>query len=65
MIALKADKNPDQMMAERDSLEKFLSAKVGKPVEVITPLSGAVINEGFSNGTIDIGYLERKRPDQC
>jgi phosphate/phosphite/phosphonate ABC transporter binding protein len=57
VIALKPDKNPDQMIAERESLQKFLSEKLGKPVEVIIPLSAAVINEGFANGTIDIGYL--------
>lgn len=57
VVALKPDKNPDQMIAERDALKKYLSEKLGKPVEVIIPLSGAVINEGFSNGTIDIGYL--------
>jgi phosphonate transport system substrate-binding protein len=57
VIALKPDKNPDQMMAERESLQKYLSEKLGKPVEVIIPLSAAVINEGFANGTIDIGYL--------
>jgi phosphonate transport system substrate-binding protein len=57
VIALKPDKNPDQMLTERESLQKFLSEKLGKPVEVIIPLSAAVINEGFANGTIDIGYL--------
>jgi len=57
VVALKPDKNPDQMMAERESLQKYLSEKLGKPVEVIIPLSGAVINEGFANGTIDIGYV--------
>lgn len=45
------------MLAERESLQKFLSEKLGRPVEVIIPLSAAVINEGFANGTIDIGYL--------
>lgn len=57
VVALKPDKNPDQMMAERESLQKFLSEKLDRPVEVIIPLSAAVINEGFANGTIDIGYL--------
>lgn len=57
VVALKPDKNPDQMMAERESLQKYLSEKLGRPVEVIIPLSAAVINEGFSNGTIDLGYL--------
>lgn len=57
VIALKPDKNPDQMMQERESLQKFLGEKLGRPVGVIIPLSAAVINEGFANGTIDIGYL--------
>lgn len=57
VIALKPDKNPDQMMQERESLQKFLGEKIGRPVEVIIPLSAAVINEGFANGTIDLGYL--------
>ncbi len=30
---------------------------MGKPVEVIVPLSSAVILEGLSNGTIDLAYL--------
>lgn len=57
VVALKPDKIPDQMMEERASLSKYLSDKLGRPVEVIIPVSAAVINEGFSNGTIDIGYL--------
>jgi phosphonate transport system substrate-binding protein len=57
VIALKPDKNPDQMVQERETLQKFLGEKLGRPVQVIIPLSAAVINEGFANGTIDIGYL--------
>ena len=57
VIALKPDKNPDQMTQERASLEKYMSEKLARPAEVIIPLSAAVINEGFANGTIDIGYL--------
>lgn len=57
VVALKPDKNPDQMLAERDAAARFLSDKLGRPVEVVIPLSAAVINEGFANGTIDIGYL--------
>jgi phosphonate transport system substrate-binding protein len=57
VIALKPDKDPDQMLQERKSLSDFLSKKVGKPVEVIIPLSSSVIIEGFANGTIDLGYL--------
>ena len=57
VIALKPDKNPEQMLQERKSLSDFLSGKLGKPVEVIIPLSSSVIIEGFANGTIDLGYL--------
>ncbi|MCY7376190.1 MAG: phosphate/phosphite/phosphonate ABC transporter substrate-binding protein [Pyrinomonadaceae bacterium] len=57
VIALRPDKNPDQMMQERESLQTFLGEKLARPVEVIIPLSAAVINEGFANGTIDLGYL--------
>jgi phosphonate transport system substrate-binding protein len=57
VIALKPDKNPDQMQQERERLSDFLSKKLGKPVEVVIPLSSAVIIEGFANGTIDLGYL--------
>jgi phosphonate transport system substrate-binding protein len=57
VIALKPDKDPDQMLQERKSLSEFLSKKVGKPVEVIIPLSSSVIIEGFANGTLDLGYL--------
>ena len=57
VVALKPDKNPDQMMEERKTLSDFLSGKLDKPVEVIVPLSSSVIIEGFANGTIDLGYL--------
>ena len=57
VVALKPDKNPDQMLAERESLQRYLGEKLGRPVEVVIPLSAAVINEGFANGTIDLGYL--------
>jgi phosphonate transport system substrate-binding protein len=57
VIALKPDKNSDQMMQERESLQKFLGDKLSKKAEVVIPLSAAVINEGFANGTIDVGYL--------
>lgn len=57
VVALKPDKNPDQMLEERKTLSAFLSKKLGKPVEVIVPLSSSVIIEGFANGTVDLGYL--------
>jgi phosphonate transport system substrate-binding protein len=57
VIALKPDKNPEQMLQERKTLSDFLARKLGKPVEVIVPLSSSVIMEGFANGTVDLGYL--------
>ena len=57
VVALKPDKDPEQMLAERKTLSDFLTSKLGKPVEIQIPLSSAVILEGFANGTIDIGYL--------
>jgi len=57
VIALKPDKNPEQMLQERKTLSEFLTKKLGKPVEVIIPLSSSVIIEGFANGTVDLGYL--------
>ncbi|HEY5770939.1 MAG TPA: phosphate/phosphite/phosphonate ABC transporter substrate-binding protein [Terrimicrobium sp.] len=57
VVALKPDKDPDAMVAERAQLSKYLSEKLGRPVEVIVPLSGSVILEGLSNGTIDLAYL--------
>lgn len=57
VIALKPDKNPEQMLQERKTLSEFLTKKLGKPVEVIVPLSSSVIIEGFANGTVDLGYL--------
>src|SRR5262245_1481276 len=56
-VALKPDKDPDAMIAERAQLSDYLSKQLGKPVEVIVPLSSAVILEGLSNGTIDLAYL--------
>jgi len=57
VVALKPDKNPEVLRAEKGQLSAFLSAKLGRPVEVIIPLSATVILEGFANGTIDLGYL--------
>lgn len=56
-VALKPDKNPDKMLSEKKRLETYLSEKLGKPVTVVIPLSSAVIQAGFLNGTIDMGYL--------
>ncbi len=57
VVALKPDKNPEQMMEEQRKLEGFLSDALGEPVEVIIPLSDAVIEEGLLNGTVDLAYI--------
>lgn len=57
VIALKPDKDPDKMLEEKQQLAANLSANLGKPVEVIIPLSDAVILEGLANGSIDLAYL--------
>ncbi len=57
VIALKPDKNPDAMLAERNDLEKFFSEQLKLKAKVIIPMSGAVIQEGLSNGTIDLAYV--------
>jgi phosphonate transport system substrate-binding protein len=57
VVALKPDKNPDQMVAEKAALATYLEGALGVPAEVIIPLAAATIVEGFANGTIDLGYL--------
>lgn len=57
VVALKPDKNPELMVGEKAALESFLSAQVGRPVEVVVPLSASTILEGLANGTVDLGYL--------
>ncbi len=57
IVALKPDKDPDAMLSERRSSAAFLADALGKPVDVIVPLSGAVIAEGLANGTIDVAFV--------
>jgi phosphonate transport system substrate-binding protein len=57
VVALKPDKNPDAMLAEREKLSLVLQEKLGVPVQVIVPLSAAVIREGLRNGSIDAAYV--------
>lgn len=56
-IALKPDKDPETLRGEQRSLSAFMSEELGIPVEVIVPQSTQVILEGFSNGSLDLGYL--------
>ncbi len=57
VVALKPDKNPELMLQEKRALEAFLTQTLGRPAEVVIPLSAATILEGLANGTIDLGYL--------
>ncbi|MDZ4788062.1 MAG: phosphate/phosphite/phosphonate ABC transporter substrate-binding protein [Blastochloris sp.] len=57
VVALKPDKNPDAMLEEKEKLTAFLSQALKVPVEVIIPLSSSVIQEGLSNGTVDLAYV--------
>jgi phosphonate transport system substrate-binding protein len=57
VVALKPDKNPEVLRAEKARLNAFLAGRTGREVETIIPLSATVILEGFANGTIDLGYL--------
>ena len=57
MVALKANKDPEDMLEEREALQSYLSEKMGCKVKVIIPTSSAAIVEGFANGTIDVGFL--------
>lgn len=57
VVALKPDKNPEVLRAEKAQLESYLAGRTGRGVEAIIPLSATVILEGFANGTIDLGYL--------
>ncbi len=57
VVALKPDKNPELMLQEKQALVAFLTARLGRPAEVVIPLSAATIHEGLANGTIDLGYL--------
>lgn len=57
IIALKANKNPEKMLAEKHDLENYLSKKLSRAVEVIIPTDSATVVESFRNGTLDLGYL--------
>ena len=57
VIALKANKNPASMLAEKADLEEYLSGKLERKIEVIIPTDSSVVVESFRNGTLDLGYL--------
>jgi len=57
VVALKPDKNPEKMLAERAALGQALGQALGREVQVVVPLAAAVIQEGLAGGTIDIGYV--------
>ena len=57
IIALKANKSPEKMLAEKQELEKFLSQQIKKGSRSNYPTDSATVVESFRNGTLDLGYL--------
>lgn len=57
VVALRPDKDPDAMMEERDALTGYLSERLGRGVRVIIPTSGAVIEQGLGNATVDVAWV--------
>ncbi len=57
VVALKPDRDPDAMLEEQRALGAFLREEVDRRVNVIVPMSGAVIHEGLANGTIDTAFV--------
>ena len=57
VIALKPDKDPDQMQQERRNFSEFLRSQVGERSDVVIPMSSSVILEGFESRTIDVAYI--------
>ena len=56
VIALKANKNPEKMLAEKEALESYRAAKLPRGVEVLIPTDSSVVVESVRNGTLDLGY---------
>ena len=57
VVALRPDMNPDAMVSQRNALVKHLEAEGGITCQVIVPLSGAVIQQGLRNGSIDLAFI--------
>jgi phosphonate transport system substrate-binding protein len=57
VVALKPDKDPQQIYEERGKLSEFMSERLGKPVDVIVPLSASIILEGLASGTVDLAFV--------
>lgn len=57
VVALKPDKDPDAMLEERERLSEWLEEWTGVPVRVVVPTSGAVIEQGLGNGTVDVAWV--------
>lgn len=57
VVALKPDKDPDAMLEERERLAAWLGERTGRAVRVVVPTSGAVIEQGLGNGTVDMAWV--------
>ncbi len=49
VIALKANKNPEKMLAEKEFLEAYLSKKLSREVEVLIPTDSSVVKPRPAN----------------
>ena len=49
--AHKANKNHEKMLAVKEAIEQYLSAKLAREVEVLIPTDSSVVVESFRNGT--------------
>lgn len=57
VVALQPNKEPDAMLEEATALDRYLEGILGVRVEVIIPTSGAVIEQGLANGTVDVAFV--------
>tara|TARA_B100001123_G_scaffold429879_1_gene549002 strand:+ start:207 stop:1121 length:915 start_codon:yes stop_codon:yes gene_type:complete len=60
VIALKPNKNVQGQREDEKILAEELSKGLGIPVKITTPSKGSIIEAGFANGTIDLGYVSSR-----
>ena len=55
VIALKANKNPEKMLAEKEAFETYLSTQLSRPVEVLIPTDSSVVVESSATVPLILG----------
>ena len=58
VIALKPEKNPDAMLAEREAFSSSLSKILGRPVQVIVPLAAEEVVVPQRTGEVSAPEVE-------